>query len=121
MKKMTIVAAVLCSWLSPALSQSQNEALVVAVGEEFAITLESNPSTGYQWQLGKPLDEEIVKRVGSEYRQPGTNLLGAPGKEVWTFKGVGPGRTTIELNYLRSWEKNTPAVASRTFRVVVRK
>jgi inhibitor of cysteine peptidase len=121
LKKITLVAALLCSWLHPALSPGQDEPLVVAVGREFTITLESNPSTGYQWQLAKPLDGEIVKRVGSEYQAPETKLLGAPGKEVWTFKGVGPGSTAIELNYLRPWEKNMPPVASRTFRVVVRK
>ncbi len=121
MKKMTVIAALLCSWLTPGLSASQDESLAVAVGQEFTITLEANPSTGYQWQLAKPPEKEIVQWVRSEYQHPDTKLIGAPGKEVWTFKGVGPGKTTIELHYLRPWEKNVAPVASRSFRVVVRK
>ena len=92
----------------------------VQVGEQFVITLESNPTTGYSWQLGSPLDESVVKLVGSEFKQPDTKLIGAGGKESWTFQGVGPGRTSIRLDYVRPWETNVPPARSETFVVNVR-
>lgn len=36
----------------------------VLVGQAFSLTLESNPSTGYHWQLAQPVDETIVKKRG---------------------------------------------------------
>jgi predicted secreted protein len=41
-----------------------------ATGQEFTISLASNPSTGYRWQMAKPLDETIVKSVRNNYQAP---------------------------------------------------
>ncbi len=77
----------------------------VEKGEEFAIVLESNPTTGYQWQLAEPLEEEIVVLVKTEFMEPDTELMGAPGEEKWTFKAQGLGNTSITLSYVRPWEE----------------
>lgn len=79
--------------------------IVVEKGEEFTIALESNPTTGYRWMLQKELDEKIITLQKTEFEEPESNLLGAPGEERWTFKAVGLGRTTIELKYARPWEE----------------
>ena len=93
-----------------------------AAGQEFPITLESNRTTGYQWQLAKPLDEAILKLVGSEYRTPESKpgLVGAGGQEVWTFKAVGKGRTEISLKYVRPWEKDGKPAKEQSYTIVVR-
>ncbi|HEX6291659.1 MAG TPA: protease inhibitor I42 family protein [Herpetosiphonaceae bacterium] len=91
----------------------------VALGQVFTIRLESNPSTGYQWQLAQPVDESIVKLEGSEYQPPATVLPGAGGTEAWTFRAVGQGETSIALKYIRPWEKETPPAEQQTFAVVV--
>ena len=95
------------------------EVFEVTVGQDFTITLESNPTTGYRWQLAQPLDEVIVTLVGIEFKPPDTRRLGAGGREVWTFKAVGQGRTTVEMAYLRAWEKDVPPIKRATFRVIV--
>ena len=47
-------------------------------------------------------------------RCPETEMVGAGGKEVWTFKGVRPGETTVELEYVRPWEAGVePVVGQR--------
>jgi inhibitor of cysteine peptidase len=92
----------------------------VDVGQEFALVLESNPSTGYRWELAQPLDETILTFVGSEFRPPATPLPGAPGKELRTFRAVGRGATTISLKYVRPWETDLPPARTATFPVVVR-
>jgi predicted secreted protein len=90
-----------------------------APDREFTLTLESNRTTGYQWQLAKPPDEKIIRLIRNEYRIPKTRLVGAGGKEVWTFKAVGKGKTEIFLKYVRPWEKNVPPVREAVFVIVV--
>lgn len=92
----------------------------LSVGEELKINLRSNPTTGYRWQLADELDENVVKLVGSEFKAPDTRVLGAPGEEVWIFKAVGPGRTTIQMKYVRPWEKDVPPAKSAQFNIEVR-
>jgi len=88
--------------------------IVVEKGQTFTIVLESNPSTGYQWKLGKELDEKILVLESTEYEEPKSELLGKPGEERWTFKAQGLGRTEIVLNYVRPWEEAAGAEAAET-------
>jgi len=91
----------------------------VTVGEEFKITLDSNATTGFQWSLAVPVDESVVKLVSNAYEAPQTALVGAGGKEVWTFRAVGRGRTEIRMKYSRSWEKGTVPARGAVFSVRV--
>jgi inhibitor of cysteine peptidase len=91
----------------------------VAMGQEFKVTLASNPTTGYSWALAKPLDEKIVKLVTNVYVAPETRLVGAGGNQIWTFKAAGEGKTEIALKYVRPWETNVAPVKTTNFPVVV--
>jgi inhibitor of cysteine peptidase len=93
----------------------------VRLDAEFVVTLEANWTTGYRWQVARPLDGRIVKFVSNRYftiTQPG--LVGAPGREVWTFRAVGRGATSIAFQYVRPWEKDVAPVRTLTCGVVVR-
>jgi predicted secreted protein len=79
--------------------------IVVEVGQEFVIVLESNPTTGYQWQLAEPLEEEVLSLVKTEFEEPEEDLVGAGGEERWTFKAEGRGDTVIDFTYVRPWEE----------------
>lgn len=80
--------------------------IVVEEGQEFVIVLESNPSTGYQWQLTQPLEGEILSLVKTDFEESEEEgLLGAAGEERWTFKAEGRGDTTIDFTYVRPWEE----------------
>jgi predicted secreted protein len=92
----------------------------VKPGKRFKITVESNRSTGYQWRLARPLDQKVVKLIGSGYRSPEVKLPGAGGKEIWTFEAVAPGRTEIAMQYVRPWEKGVPPARTAKFAVVVK-
>jgi inhibitor of cysteine peptidase len=96
------------------------EPVEVAVGQEFRIGLDANPTTGYQWQLSAPLDEGIVTLVANDYQMPRTDRVGAGGKQILTFRAAGQGQTTIGLIYLRHWEKGIPPIKNVTFTVIVR-
>ncbi|MCX5827840.1 MAG: protease inhibitor I42 family protein [Deltaproteobacteria bacterium] len=86
---------------------------------EIVVTLPSNPTTGYQWQLMKTLAESTVKLVSHVYRAPQTGLVGAGGQEIWIFRTTGFGESEIALGYIRSWEKGVPPVNIRTIRLRV--
>lgn len=92
----------------------------VKVGQKFTVTLSSNRTTGYGWQLAMPLDEAVVKLVGSEYEAPVTQKVGAGGQEVWTFRATGPGKAEISLSYVRPWEKDLPPANAKTYTVTVK-
>lgn len=99
---------------------SPGEMVAVNTGRCFAIRLKSNPTTGYGWQLAKPLDEKIVVQVTNDYVHSGSKLIGAGGHEVWIFKAVGQGQAEISLKYVRSWEKDQPPARTNVFTVVVK-
>src|SRR4051794_16054094 len=92
-----------------AFSAPDNKPTNVAVGQEFKLTLESNPSTGNQWLLAKPLDERLLKLLGTEYRRGRSGAPGSPGTEILTFKALGEGKTEIHLKYGKLWEEVAPS------------
>ncbi len=98
-----------------------DESIEIATGKNFAIKLVSNPTTGYGWQLAEPLNEYVVSLVTNMYEPAKTDrrVVGSGGHEIWTFNAVGKGRTEIAMEYLRSWEKDVPAIKTNVFSVVV--
>jgi len=91
----------------------------VAQGREFTLRLESNASTGYSWRLARPLDDATLALVGSRYVPGQSSLVGAPGSEVWTFRAIARGQTTIDLEYVRSWEADQTPPRTASFSVSV--
>jgi inhibitor of cysteine peptidase len=93
----------------------------VSAGQEFKIVLDSNPTTGFEWQLASPLDETLVTLVGNAYTAASTpGQTGAGGKHTWTFKAVRQGHTVIALKYLRSWEKGVAPLKNVIFTLIIR-
>jgi inhibitor of cysteine peptidase len=87
---------------------------------EFSIILESNPTTGFGWDISKPLDEKTVCFVSSEYVAAETGLAGSGGREIWTFRAIAPGKTAISFKYFRPWEKDVPPSKELVFNVSIR-
>lgn len=113
--------ALLClgfGWLLTA-GAAEPKPIDVTVGQEFTISLQSNPTTGYLWRFAKPPDEKLLKLVRTQYKAPQSKLVGAGGIEVWTFKALAEGKTPLELNYQRPWEKSIPPAQSTNFVVVI--
>ena len=90
-------------------------------GKKFTITLEANATTGYQWQFAKPLDESILQLISSDYLTDKTELVGAPGRQVWVFKALKTGKATIFFKYVRPWEKNNPPQEEESFVIIIRR
>lgn len=73
-----------------------------AKGAAITITLESNASTGYHWiEATKPDAAMVVEDDGSgDYVAPETTLIGAAGKQVFTYHAAGDGVTSLVLDYV---------------------
>lgn len=70
-----------------------------------AIKLDSNPSTGYGWEMS--CSSLAVSKVGSSFTIPSSDQerLGAPGIEILVLAVTQPGTYNIRMDYKRSWEK----------------
>jgi predicted secreted protein len=73
----------------------------VAPGEDFALVLAGNPTTGYSWQA--EVDEECLQPLGREFEPRGSGI-GAGGREVLRFRALQAGETEIKLEYKRPWQ-----------------
>lgn len=87
-------------------------------GQTLDISLASNPTTGYRWDV-EALDGDVLKQVGEADYEPQSKLAGAPGVEILHFEAVGSGRTSLRLIYHRSWEKDVEPLETFSVEVVV--
>ena len=89
------------------------------VGQTLVLSLDSNPTTGYQWEITE-LDEAILKQTSHEYEADQPVLIGSGGKEVWRFQAQSSGSTTLSLGYKRSWEERIEPIQTYSVEVAVR-
>jgi inhibitor of cysteine peptidase len=81
--------------------------MAVRKGQVLVVTLESNPTTGYRWEVASASEGILKQRGESEYVQgnPDNNLLGYGGAETFRFDVVGTGEATLKLIYHRTFEQ----------------
>ena len=68
----------------------------VTVGSQFRIVLESNPTTGYAWEITVP-KEAPLRLVDQRFDGPDTTLVGAGGRQVFEFAATSAGTTTLAV------------------------
>jgi inhibitor of cysteine peptidase len=77
-------------------------------GETLTLRLESNGTTGYQWEVAAL--PRNLKRVGDTYEALGQGrgrsaVAGAGGVQILTFKRAATGRGTLRLVYRQPWDR----------------
>ena len=101
-----------------------SKAVEVGVDDSFTLTLCSNPSTGFQWveeaQISNAgvLRQEQHKFISPESDPPPPP--GTPGQEVWIFKALKKGNSTISMEYSRPWEGGEKGEWTFTLNVTVK-
>ena len=77
----------------------------VPVNSILTITLPSNASTGYKWQDSATVaDKTVLSQTDNQTVAPAAGSPpGAWGKQVWKFKALKAGVTTISMEYGRPW------------------
>jgi len=78
-----------------------------SIGKEFTISLESNPSTGFEWWT--KFDPDYLSLLNSTFVSGNerSGLVGVPGKDVFTFNARSAGNTEVIMLLLRPWENGT--------------
>ena len=91
-------------------------------GQALVVTLESNPTTGYRWEVSE-VDDAVLLQMGEpEFKQApaeGEQLVGAGGTETFSFSSSA-GETTLTLVYHRPWEEDVDPLEVFSVEVVVR-
>lgn len=106
-----VMAAAACANASAGKMYGKDDKdITVDTGDTFAIQLEANPTTGYDWAASIS-DENIVSLVSCVYQEKSvdTAIVGSGGVDVITFKGLKKGSAVITLVYERSFEKGSAA------------
>ena len=93
----------------------------VATNDTFTVTLGSNPTTGFNWvESAKISDQAVLQQLEHKYVPPQGSLPGASGQEVWTFRALKAGKTTVSMDYSRPWEGGEKNVWTFTLTVSVK-
>jgi inhibitor of cysteine peptidase len=105
------------------LSAKDNGGLVeVDAGQILVLTLESNPTTGFRWEVVGEKEAVLQSTGDAEFKlaseldppPPGTG-----GVEVFRFEAVEAGETLIELVYHRPWEEGVEPLETFSIQVTV--
>ena len=75
----------------------------IEVGDKVYVELCSNPTTGFEWSYEMSGDT-AVKEEDHDFEEPEGDLVGAAGKETWTFEATEKGETIINMEYSQPWE-----------------
>jgi inhibitor of cysteine peptidase len=95
----------------------------IEAGQKLIVSLQSNPSTGYSWFVSQ-VDSGLLRQTsGRSVRKKSKTpkqMVGAPGREVFTFSAEAAGITPLEMEYRRPWEKNVAPARTFSVQVIVR-
>ena len=74
----------------------------IEVHDKITVMLCANPTTGYQWDY-EITEEGVLKLEDHDYEEPEGDLVGAAGRDVWTFEADKKGTTEVLMKYSRPW------------------
>jgi len=91
-------------------------------GQTFNVTLETNPSTGYSWEVVE-LNNSIIQKIGEAVSEPNItqkNMVGVPVMHTFQLEVINTGQTTLKIVYHRKWEKDVAPVNTFSIELFVR-
>ncbi|MCF7973263.1 MAG: protease inhibitor I42 family protein [Phycisphaerae bacterium] len=105
--------------LRPCIEVPVSERIEVKVGDEFTVSLDSNPTTGFSWLFLGALPQWL-EQTDYQYRpsahDPG--IVGSGGVEEWTYKANAAGITTLLYAYCQPWASDVPPAKTHSVLVV---
>jgi inhibitor of cysteine peptidase len=105
---------------SLALDSQEGCPLVMHEGQNVVLTLPSDPTTGYRWQLreaGQPVLRSLGPEVYSNPQEAG--LVGVGGQSSWRFKASQAGQGALRLVYQQPWAPEVEPINTFTCKVRV--
>ena len=95
------------SWDDFMKEQHISQEVEVAVDGSLTLSMYSCPSEGRQWSEAQISDQTVLQQTDHKLVMPehiGDMPPGTPGQEVWTFKALKEGTSTISMEYTHPWE-----------------
>lgn len=96
-----------------ALANQRDCPLRLHSGQTLSLTLPSDPTTGYRWQVqnaGQPVLRSLGPEVYSNLEDAG--LVGAAGQSAWRFAAQQAGSGTLSLVYRQPWAPEVAPIKS---------
>jgi inhibitor of cysteine peptidase len=87
-------------------------------GDFLLVRLESNPSTGYSWEIINN-DEAILRPLGDSVFRASSSAVGAGGTETFQFEAIEEGTSVLRMIYHRSFEEDEEPLNTFLQRVVI--
>lgn len=87
--------------------QHFSQEVEVAVDGSLTVSMYSNPTEGRQWSEAQISDQTVLQQTDHKLVMPQSQPPpppGTPGQEVWTFKALKEGKSTISMEYTHPWE-----------------
>jgi inhibitor of cysteine peptidase len=85
-------------------------------GDALEISLPATSGTGYTWQA-EPVAGGFVEQVGEPAFALDNAMPGASGHQIFHFGVKASGTGTLEIHYLRPWEKD--AKPAKVFKIML--
>ena len=102
-------------------ASSSGKQVEIAAGGTLTVTLDSNITTGFQWELKSIGDPSVLQSQGGTYVAPeDPGMVGAGGEEVWAFEALEQGTSSLAMEYSQPWEGGTKAGQTFDLSVVVK-
>jgi inhibitor of cysteine peptidase len=89
-------------------------------GDKLLLHLESNPSTGYQWQVDLMSGNLLDWIEGPSFVPSAPSLVGSGGTSSFGFLALNKGRASLKLVYRRPWEEGKPPVRTVVLKVRIK-
>ncbi|GEM_PF-3839360 len=100
--------------------QDNGDTFTVAPETVIMLQLEATPGTGYGWYAKSSICLNRIEEPVFLPNQADTAniLMGAPTVEVFFYRAIKEGLETLQLSYMRQWEKDKPPL--KTFSITLR-
>lgn len=97
---------------------ADDSTITVDEDERFAVRLESNESTGFEWKVSQL--PAALRLVSARSERADDAPPGAPGHQRFVFEARDAGTTTLELEYVQPFASSAPLTQPVSFEIVVR-
>lgn len=88
-------------------AEDAGSTIEVTSNDVIEVTLAGNITTGYTWEWDKPGSSILELQDEPEYKAE-SDLVGAPGAQIFKFNPISAGTEELHLIYHRTFEPDVP-------------
>lgn len=90
----------------------------LTAGQHLTLSLPSNPTTGFRWQVQSPVGEALQSLGPEVFSTPESlNMVGSAGQSTWRYQARQAGSSHLVMVYQQPWAPEVPP--EKTFDCVI--